>query len=416
MKQLVQMPVRSLSAPKAIGRTKPPRPPIMPTRPPTAPTLFGIVDRDVLVDRRLAQAHEEAEHENQAGEGDDAGRHMKVQRAIDALHDIFGGRIGQDEGDQCRYAEHPVHDAAGAIAVGENAAIDAEQTGRNRIGGAQHAGSFDVELVDADQVARQPQRQRDKGAEGKEIIERETPDLDVLQRLELEPGAARPFAFGAARQLYRVLLGEEPEHDAHQRDGRGPDLRGCLPAIGDQHERRAELGHRRADIAGAENTKGGALFLRRIPARHIGDADREGAAGDTDAERRDQDLDVGMGVDQQEGRDRGRQHDHRVNSAAAILVGPDAEEDAHERAGEDRRADQEAELRLVKAELLLNLNADDGEDGPHREAHGERDGGHPECAALACDAGDRFRLHDGARSCRSRIIRNDKTRDAASLL
>ena len=64
MKQLVQMPVRSLSTPKAIGSTKPPRPPIMPTRPPTAPTLFGIVDRDVLEDRRLAEAHEEAEHED----------------------------------------------------------------------------------------------------------------------------------------------------------------------------------------------------------------------------------------------------------------------------------------------------------------------------------------------------------------
>ena len=66
MKQLVQMPVRSLSAPKAIGSTKPPRPPTMPTRPPTAPTLFGIVDRDVLVDRGLAEAHEEAEHEDQS--------------------------------------------------------------------------------------------------------------------------------------------------------------------------------------------------------------------------------------------------------------------------------------------------------------------------------------------------------------
>ena len=41
MKQLVQMPVRSLSTPKAIGSTKPPRPPIMPTRPPTEPTLSG---------------------------------------------------------------------------------------------------------------------------------------------------------------------------------------------------------------------------------------------------------------------------------------------------------------------------------------------------------------------------------------
>ena len=38
MKQLVQIPVRSLTAPNTIGRTKPPRPPTSPTRPPTEPT------------------------------------------------------------------------------------------------------------------------------------------------------------------------------------------------------------------------------------------------------------------------------------------------------------------------------------------------------------------------------------------
>ena len=141
-----------------------------------------------------------------------------------AQHDIFGGRIGQDEGDQRRDAEHPVHDAARAITVGQHAAIGAEQARRDRIGRGQHAGGFDVELVDADQIARQPQRQRDEAAEGEEIIEREAPDLDVLQRLELEPGAARPLAFGAARQFDRVFAGGEPEHHRHDRDGRWPRL------------------------------------------------------------------------------------------------------------------------------------------------------------------------------------------------
>jgi hypothetical protein len=41
MKQLVHMPVRSFSTPNAIGSTKPPRPPIMPTKPPTEPMSFG---------------------------------------------------------------------------------------------------------------------------------------------------------------------------------------------------------------------------------------------------------------------------------------------------------------------------------------------------------------------------------------
>ena len=62
----------------------------------------------------------------------------------------------------------------------------------------------------------------------------------------------------------------------------GPDLRDGLPAIGDQDERREEFCDRGADIARAENAERRALLLGRIPARNIGDADRERAAGDAD--------------------------------------------------------------------------------------------------------------------------------------
>ena len=41
--------------------------------------MFGIVDRDVLVDRRLAQAHEEAEHEHHHDEGDEAHLHVEAR-------------------------------------------------------------------------------------------------------------------------------------------------------------------------------------------------------------------------------------------------------------------------------------------------------------------------------------------------
>ena len=92
-----------------------------------------------------------------------------------------------------RDAEGPVHDAARAVAVGEHAAVDAEQAGRHRVGGADHAGGGDVEAVDADQVARQPQRQRHEGAEHEEVVEREAPDLDVLQRREHGATAARAW-------------------------------------------------------------------------------------------------------------------------------------------------------------------------------------------------------------------------------
>ena len=79
---------------------------------------------------------------------------------------------------------------------------------------------------------------------------------------------------------------------------------------------------------------------------------------------------------------------------SAVLVRPDAEDKSDQRASKNGRADEEPELRLVEAEVLLNLHADDGEDGPHREAHGECDGGHPECAALACDTCYRLVLHE----------------------
>ena len=98
MKQLVHRPVRSTSAPNAIGSTKPPRPPIMPTSPPTAPTLFGIVDRDVLVDGGLAERHEEAEHEHGHRERHQPHFQVEADGAVDRLHQIVGRRIGQHEG------------------------------------------------------------------------------------------------------------------------------------------------------------------------------------------------------------------------------------------------------------------------------------------------------------------------------
>ena len=100
MKLLVQTPVRSISAPKAIGSTNPPRPPIMPTRPPTAPTFFGVIDRDMLVHGRLAQLHEEAEHENQHDEGWQAHARCEADRPVDTAHDVLGGRVGQQEASQ----------------------------------------------------------------------------------------------------------------------------------------------------------------------------------------------------------------------------------------------------------------------------------------------------------------------------
>ena len=223
--------------------------------------VVWVVDRDVLVDRRLAEAHEEAEHEHDHREGEQPGLEPERHGPADALHDVFGRRIGQQEAGGDRHAERPVHHPARAVLVGEHAAVDAEQAGGHRVGGADHAGGGDVEAVDADQVARQPQRQRHEGAEHEEVVEREAPHLDVLQGLQ---HGAQGFGLGAALAARPRAAGRpcviEPEHDGHHGDGERPDVGDRLPAVGDHDEGGDELGDGGADVAGAEDAERGALL------------------------------------------------------------------------------------------------------------------------------------------------------------
>ena len=162
-----------------------------------------------------------------------------------------------------------------------------------------------------------------------------------------------------------------------------PDQRDVLPAAGEQHERRHEFGHGGADIADAEDAERRALLAGGIKARDIGHADSERAAGQPDAERGEQHLRVGLGKGQQEGRDRGRQHRRGVDEPAAETVGPDAEHDAHEAAGQDRHADQQAELGFGQPEFGFDLDADDGKDRPDGEADGEGERRHGQARVAA---------------------------------
>ena len=74
-------------------------------------------------------------------------------------------------------------------------------------------------------------------------------------------------------------------------------------------------------------------------------------------------------------------------------VSTDAQHQPHQRSGEDRCADQQAELGVVEAELLLDLDADDRKDGPDRETDGERECAAPQGATLP-DRCDGVLLHD----------------------
>jgi hypothetical protein len=337
-----------------------------------------VVDRDVLVDRRLAEAHEEAEAHGQQHEGHEAERDVELDRAADAADDVVRGGIAQAEGADHRTDEGPVHHLPRAVLVGERAAEDSEHRAGDRVGGAEQAGRHDVEAVDADIVARQPEGERDEAAEDEEVVQAEPPDLQVRQRRHHRREALGLHAAGTPRGKVRVVLRQHEEQHGRHRQARGPDLRDRLPAETDHHDRRQELRDGRAHIARAEDAERGALLLLRVPLRHVGDAHREGPTRDADAERGDQEGRVVMRVGEQEGRDGGRQHHQREHDAAAILVGPDAEEQADQAAGEDRRADEQAELRVREAEVLLHLHAEDREDRPCGEADREGRGAAPE--------------------------------------
>ncbi len=132
------------------------------------------------------------------------------------------GRQRQQQRHDRRHAERPVHDDARAHLVRQRPAIRAEDAGRDRVGGGDHAGHLDVEAVDPDQVARQPQRQRNEGAEREEVVEPEAPHPHVAQRRELGGKAPHRRAFLAALDQDRVVLRGEPEHHAPSRRARRP--------------------------------------------------------------------------------------------------------------------------------------------------------------------------------------------------
>ena len=250
--------------------------------------IAGVVDRDVLVDGGLAYRHEEAKDEGNRDKRRPADLEMEIDRPVDAAHDIIGGRQRQHCAADQRDRKGPVEHSARADLVRENAAIGAEDRGWNGIGSADHAGCGNVETVDADQIARQPERQRDEAAEDEEVIQRKAPDADVPQRLELGEEAARlACAVDAALADDRIVFRGEPEHHRHHGERHGPDQGDTLPAPGEQREGGDELGHRGADIADAEDAERRALPAGRVEAGDIGDANREGTTRQTDAERGD---------------------------------------------------------------------------------------------------------------------------------
>ena len=133
--------------------------------------VFAVIVGDVFVDRRLAERHEEAENEDREHEWDEAHLGREGDRAADAVDHIVGVRVGEHQQADQRDAKGPVHDQPRAVAVRQMPAIGAEYARRNRIGHGEHAGRFNIESVDADHVARQPQSKRDEATKHEEVIQ-----------------------------------------------------------------------------------------------------------------------------------------------------------------------------------------------------------------------------------------------------
>ena len=351
----------------------PPSPPDHPDEAPDRAHVLGVVDRDVLVDRRLAERHREAEDDGEGDEGGQRDGDVERDRPFDPLDHVVRRRVAQEEAHEDAHDERPVHDEARAVAIREVSAEGPEDAAGERVGGGQHARGLHVEAVDADVVAREPEGQGHERPEDEEVVEGEPPDLEVPQGLELQERRARLLPRRLARRGDRVLLRRDEEQDRGDEEDHGVDLGRPLPSEREEQERRPEVGDRRAHVPDAEHAEGGPLAVALVPARHEGDADRERAPREPDPEGGEEEHRVRADGGEHPGGDRGHRHQQRVDDAPAVLVGPDPEKDAAQATGQDRGRDEDAELGVGEPEILLDADPDDGEDGPDREADGERE-------------------------------------------
>ncbi len=81
---------------------------------------------------------------------------------------------------------------------------------------------------------------------------------------------------------------------------------------------------------------------------------------------------VGGGEGEQVDAEGRGQHQDAKHPASAVAIGPDTQKQPADGAGKNRRCHQQAQLGVGQPEILADADADDRENGPHREAQGER--------------------------------------------
>ena len=191
----------------------------------------------------------------------------------------------------------------------------------------------------------------------------------------------RLAAFAPCDDVGVDLRDQEKNHRHGQQYG-GINLGDALPADRKQDEWRTEVGDRGAHVAHAENAERRALPFRFVPAGYVCNADCERAVCQSDTECRHEKQSVGFDEGEQQGGDRRSHHQDGKDEPPAKLVRPNSEQESAERSGQNRRCDQDPELGIAEAEILLYLDADDRKDRPDREAYGESQCAEPEGALL----------------------------------
>ena len=198
-----------------------------------------------------------------------------------------------------------------------------------------------------------------------------------------KPIPAKREGGAAGTAVGLVLAGEEPEQQRGDEQDRAEHLGHQVPGAEGDQRRGEELGDRGPGVTGAEHAHGEALVVLVEPLGDVGDAHRERTAGQADKQAQHQELPIGGGVGDQVQRQHAGEHQQEEHDAPAEAVSQQAQWQAHQGTGQDRRGGQQAELGFVELQQLFDGHAQHGEHHPHHKADGEGQRAHAQHQALS---------------------------------
>ena len=253
----------------------------------------------------------------------------RSDRACRDGHHPLAGRADvhtrHDEQGRCdkAAAEHPVHHHTRTELVGQPAAQRADGARRKCKDRGQQARGHDTDGVDVDVVGDQPLGEGDETTEHQEVVQAKAPDTDVLEWLQAFEQRSAHAVVGT------LVLGQqqEPEHGDHEHARVEPRQHAPALEVGaivSEHVQEPRCGQRRdrrARIACTEDAERRALLLPGIPGCSVGDTDREGGAGEAEAEAAEQEAPEAVGEAVQEYRSRRDEHHGGEDGTSAEAVG-----------------------------------------------------------------------------------------------